>query len=327
MRAELTVEVLSFQIRGSFVIARGAKTEAVVVAATLRRGRCVGRGECTPYARYGESPQSVVAAIESVRSKIEAGADAAALQELLPAGAARNALDCAQWDLEAKTSGVSAFARAGLAGLKPLTTAYTLSVGTPDEMLTAAKAAAERPLLKVKLAGEGDRERLAAVRAGAPRARLIVDANEAWRENNLLENIEACASAGVALIEQPLPAGEDDLLAKIPHRAPICADESAHDRKGLAALKGRYDAINIKLDKTGGLTEALAMASAARAQGFSVMVGCMVASSLAMAPAVFVAQGADFVDLDGPLLLARDREPALRFEGSTLFPPQPELWG
>ncbi|HYA79680.1 MAG TPA: N-acetyl-D-Glu racemase DgcA [Methylocystis sp.] len=327
MRAELTVEVASFPIRGSFVIARGAKTEAVVVAATLRRGGRVGRGECTPYARYGETPQSVVAVIESVRAAIEAGADAAALQGLLPAGAARNALDCALWDLEAKASGVSACARAGLTALKPLTTAYTLSVGTPDEMLKAARAAGKRPLLKVKLAGEGDRERLAAVRAGAPRARLIVDANEAWRQENLLQNIEACASAGVALIEQPLPAGKDELLASVPHRVPICADESTHDRKGLAALKGRYDAINIKLDKTGGLTEALAMAKEARAQGFSIMVGCMVASSLAMAPAVLVAQGVDFVDLDGPLLLARDREPALHFEGSTLYPPQPELWG
>jgi L-alanine-DL-glutamate epimerase-like enolase superfamily enzyme len=327
MRVELTINIESFPIRGSFVIARGAKTEAVVVTATLRRGECIGRGECTPYARYGETPQSVVAAMESVRGAIEAGADAAALQSLLPAGAARNALDCALWDLEAKTSGIRASARAGSPELKPLVTAYTISVGTPDDMFKAATDAARRPLLKVKLAGDGDHERLAAVRAAAPDARLIVDANEAWRDATLIENIEACARHGVALIEQPLPAGRDEALARAPRLVPICADESAHDRDGLAALKGRYDAINIKLDKTGGLTEALVLAKAARAEGFSIMVGCMVASSLAMAPAILVAQDAEFVDLDGPLLLARDREPALRFDGSTLFPPPPELWG
>jgi len=327
MRTTLEIATDSFPIRGAFVISRGAKTEAVVVAVTLRRGGAMGRGECTPYARYGESPQSVVAAIEDARSAFESGVDAAALQDLLPAGAARNALDCALWDLEAKESGVPAWRRAGLAPLAPLTTAYTLSVGTPPEMLKAAQAAAGRPLLKVKLAGDGDAERVAAVRAGAPRAALIVDANEAWREENLADNIAACARAGVRLIEQPLPAGRDSALRDRPRDVPICADESAHERSGLAALTDRYDAVNVKLDKTGGLTEALLTARAARELGLGVMVGCMVASSLAMAPAALLGQLADYVDLDGPLLLARDRDPALRYEGSTLYPPEPALWG
>jgi len=327
MGVELTVAVEAFPIEGRFVIARGAKTHALVVTATLRAGSAVGRGECVPYARYGESADSVVAAIETVRAAIEAGADRVALQTLLPAGAARNALDCALWDLEAKASGVAAHINAGFAALAPLTTAFTLSVGAPEEMFAAATRAAQRPLLKVKLAGEGDAERLRAVRAGAPRATLIVDANEAWREETLLANMEACASVGVALIEQPLPAGADEILGRIERRLKICADESAHDRAGLAALQGRYDAVNIKLDKTGGLTEALAMAREARERGFMIMAGCMVGSSLAMAPAALIGQLADFVDLDGPLLLARDREPGLRYAGSTLFAPTPELWG
>ena len=327
MGTQLTVAVEAFPIEGRFVIARGAKTQALVVTATLRAGGAVGRGECVPYARYGESADSVVAAMESARARIEAGADRAALQGLLPAGAARNALDCALWDLAAKTRGVAAHRGAGLAALAPLTTAFTLSVGTPEEMRAAAARAAHRPLLKVKLAGEGDAERLLAVRAGAPRATLIVDANEAWREENLLANIEACARVGVALIEQPLPAGADEILGCIERRVKICADESAHDRAGLAALRGRYDAVNIKLDKTGGLTEALAMAGQARELGFAIMAGCMVGTSLSMAPAVLIGQSAAYVDLDGPLLLARDREPGLRYEGSTLHPPTPELWG
>ncbi len=327
MSRTLTVAVESFPIAGRFVISRGAKTEAVVVTATLREGGHVGRGECVPYARYGESVESVAATIESLREKICAGMDRAGLAEALPPGAARNALDCALWDLEAKQSGLPAFRRAGFERLAPLVTAYTLSVGTPQEMRDAAARAAERPLLKVKLAGAGDAERLLAVREGAPAARLIVDANEAWRPENLQDNIAACAAAGVALIEQPLPAGEDALLAKIARPVPICADESAHARAGLTALRDRYDAVNIKLDKTGGLTEALAMAREARALGFTIMAGCMVGTSLAMAPAVLIGQLAEFVDLDGPLLLASDRAPALRYEGSTLFPPGPEVWG
>ncbi len=327
MSAELTVEVEAFPIAGRFVIARGAKTQALVATVTLRSGAAVGRGECAPYPRYGESVEGVVAAIESVREAIQAGADRLALQSLLPAGAARNALDCALWDLEAKKGAGAPHRRAGLEAPEPLTTAFTLSIGTPEEMFEAARRAAHRPLLKVKLAGEGVAERLGAVRAGAPAARLIVDANEAWREQNFLAYMEDCARVGVALIEQPLPAGRDEMLGRVERLVPICADESAHDRAGLSRLRGRYDAVNIKLDKTGGLTEALAVAREAKALGFRIMAGCMVGTSLAMAPATLIGQMADYVDLDGPLLLARDREPGLRYEGSTLFPPQPELWG
>jgi L-alanine-DL-glutamate epimerase-like enolase superfamily enzyme len=323
----LAVGVERFALKNPFVIARGAKTEAVVVTATIHLGAWAGRGECTPYARYGESVESVSEAIESVRAAIEAGADRAALQDLLPAGAARNALDCALWDLDAKISGVPAFQIAGLHRIAPCVTAYTLSVGTPDEMARAAKTASERPVLKVKLAGDGDAERLAAVRAAAPEAELIVDANEAWRPESLDENFAACAAAGVSLVEQPLPAGADEALAARRWPIALCADESVHDRKGLAALRGRYDLINVKLDKTGGLTEALALADEAERLGFGLFVGCMVASSLAMAPALLLTGRARFVDLDGPLLLAQDRPHGLRFEGSTVYPPEGALWG
>lgn len=327
MKRKLFVAVETYPISGRFVISRGAKTEAVVVTATLTDGDGVGRGECVPYGRYGESVQSVVAAIESARGALEAGADRAMLQRLLPAGAARNALDCALWDLEAKLSGVAAYAAAGFDTLVPLVTAYTISVGAPGEMRAAAEKAAERPLLKIKLAGEGDEARLAAVRAGAPDATLIVDANESWDEETLARRLAACADYGVALVEQPLPADRDAILASVPHPMPICADESVHDRASLSLLQGRYDAINVKLDKTGGLTEALALARAAQEMGFTIMAGCMVGTSLAMAPAVVVGQMAAFVDLDGPLLLARDRVPGLNYDGSTLAPPLPALWG
>jgi L-alanine-DL-glutamate epimerase-like enolase superfamily enzyme len=327
MGVSLFVAIERFPIAGRFVISRGSKTEAVVVTASLRDGAHEGRGECVPYARYAESPESVVAAIESVRGQIEAGADRFALAALLPAGAARNALDCALWDLEAKRSGTPAYVSAGLARLEPLTTAYTLSVGSPQEMRAAAEKAAQRPLLKVKLAGEGVEERLAAVRSGAPKATLIVDANEAWLEQDLLKNLDACARAGVVLVEQPLPAGRDRALVRTERPVPVCADESAHDRVSLSALEGRYDMVNIKLDKTGGLTEALEMTAEAKRRGFGIFAGCMVGTSLAMAPATLIGQWADYVDLDGPLLLARDREPGLRYEGSILYPPTPELWG
>ncbi len=327
MGVEIEISVETFPIRGSFVIARGAKTEARVVTVRLRVGANEGRGECVPYARYGESVESVTAAIESVRSFVEGGADRDDLRRLLPPGAARNAIDCAMWDLAAKSSGIPAFRTAGIESLKTLTTAYTLSVGTPEEMFAAATEAAHRPLLKIKLAGRGDRQRLNAVRAGAPKARLVVDANEAWREDDLKANMEACAEAGVTLIEQPLPAGADAALARIDRIVPTCADESAHDRAGLAELRDRYDAVNIKLDKTGGLTEALAVAREARELGFKIMAGCMVGSSLAMAPAILIGQMADFVDLDGPLLLARDRDPGLTYEGSEIHPPDGGLWG
>jgi L-alanine-DL-glutamate epimerase-like enolase superfamily enzyme len=325
--ARLRIAIERFPIAGTFVIARGAKTEAVCLVATIEDGPLRGRGECVPYARYGESPESVATAIASVRPAIEAGADRFQLQDLLPAGAARNALDCALWDLDAKRLGIPAFRLAGLDRLAAATTAFTLSVGTPQAMAQAAEHARDRPLLKVKLAGAGDIERLAAVRAAAPAAELIVDANEAWRADTLAENLDACAKAGVRLVEQPLPAGEDACLADIPHPVPICADESVHDRAGLTELRRRYDAINIKLDKTGGLTEALALLAEAERLGFAVMVGCMVASSLAMAPAMLLAGKARFVDLDGPLLLAHDRPDGLVYEGSIVHPPLPALWG
>jgi L-alanine-DL-glutamate epimerase-like enolase superfamily enzyme len=323
----LEVAVERWPIAGRFTIARGAKSEAIVVVATLREGACLGRGEAVPYPRYGETVAGVAEAIRAVGGALADGMDRQGLMKNLPAGAARNALDCALWDLEAKISGRRAAAIAGLAALRPLETAYTLSLGTPEEMGAAAAAAADRPLLKVKLGGAGDEARLRAVRVAAPRARLIVDPNESWSAETFAANLEAAAAAGVELIEQPLPAGDDALLAAVPHAMPICADESVHVAADIPSLAGRYDAVNIKLDKAGGLTEALILAGAAKAAGLSVMVGCMVATSLAMAPAMLVAQQADFVDLDGPLLLAGDREPALRYEGSRVYPPDPELWG
>lgn len=322
----LTVSVERFPIHGTFTIARGSKTEAVVVVAEIDTDGARGRGECVPYARYSETVDGVRALVESLAPEIAAGLDRAGLQARLPAGAARNALDCAFWDLEAKLKGIPAASLAGVPAPRPLETAFTLSLAAPAAMAQAA-AHANRPLLKLKLGAPGDPERLAAVRAAAPRARLIVDANEGWDENALPGLLQACADVGVELVEQPLPAAADEALARLPHTVPICADESVHDRAGLAALRGRYDAVNIKLDKTGGLTEALALAEEAERLGFKLMVGCMLASSLAMAPALLVAQRAQVVDLDGPLLLARDRVPGLHYEGATVYPPTPELWG
>lgn len=323
----LDVRIERFPISGTFTIARGSKTEAVVVAVDLKRGTATGRGECVPYARYGETPEQVMADIQALSGALASGLDRAALQSRMPPGAARNALDCALWDLEAKETGVPVPVRAGLSPLAPVETAFTLSLDTPQAMAIAARAA-RRPLLKLKLGGGAqDQERLAAIRAAVPQARLIVDANEGWAPEDLAAHLAACAAAGVELVEQPLPAHDDGLLANIARPLPVCADESVHDRASLAALIGKYDAVNIKLDKTGGLTEALAMRDDARRLGFSVMVGCMLATSLAMAPAVLVAQGAEVVDLDGPLLLARDRMPGLVYDGARLFPPDPALWG
>ncbi|GAB4065634.1 dipeptide epimerase [Ancylobacter sonchi] len=323
---QLIIRAERFPIAGRFTIARGSKTEAAVVVAELHDGPHVGRGECVPYPRYGESVEATVATLEALADAVAAGLDRAALQEKLPPGAARNALDCALWDLEAKRSGRRAFELAGLPEPRPAVTAYTISLDTPEAMAQAARLA-DRPLLKLKLGAPGDAERLAAIRAAVPASELIVDANEGWRAEDLPAHFAACAAAGVTLIEQPLPAGADAALADIARTVPVCADESVHGRDSLAGLVGRYDAINVKLDKTGGLTEALALAREARASGLDVMVGCMVATSLAMAPALLVAGLARIVDLDGPLLLARDREPALRYEGSLVHPPEPELWG
>jgi len=323
----LTITVERFPILGKFVIARGAKTEAVVVVATIEDKGFRGRGESVPYARYGETVESVLTQIASVRVQIEAGADRSRLQSLLLPGAARNALDCALWDLDAKRCGVAAHVLAGVMPPAPVTTAFTISAGSPAEMAEAAAKARERPLLKIKLAGEDDAARLSAVRAAAPGSTLIVDANEAWQQADLERYLEACAEAGVALVEQPLPAAKDAILAKIQHIVPICADESVHDRTGLEALRARYDAINVKLDKTGGLTEALALVNLAQSLGFELMIGCMVASSLAMAPALLLAGRARFIDLDGPLLLACDRPDGLIYKGSIVLPPMRELWG
>ena len=328
MPLTLSVTAEKFPIAGSFTISRGSRTEAVVVVATVSDGVSSGRGECVPYARYGETVEGVVAAIESVAPALAAARfDRCDLARALPAGAARNALDCALWDYEAKKTGIPVALRAGLGELRPLVTAYTLSLGTPESMAAAAATAAHRPLLKVKLGGEGDPERIAAVREAAPEARMIVDANEAWREETLAANLAACEEAGVELIEQPLPAGDDAALKGLKSPIVVCADESLHTAADLEKLADRYQAINIKLDKAGGLTEAIAMARLARRLRFRLMVGCMVGTSLAMAPALLIAQHADFVDLDGPLLLARDREDGLRYDGSTVFPPSPALWG
>jgi L-alanine-DL-glutamate epimerase-like enolase superfamily enzyme len=326
-RLALRITVERWPIAGSFAISRGAKTEAAVVVAELGAGMARGRGECVPYARYGETLDSVAAAIEALRPRIEDGLDRAALQAALPAGAARNALDCAFWDLEAKLAGRPVHELAGLPAPGPLTTAFTLSIDTPEAMARAAEKAAARPLLKVKLGRDGDGARIAAVRRAAPRATLIVDANEGWDERNLADNLAACAAAGVTLVEQPLPAGRDAVLGRIARPIPVCADESAHDRASLAGLAGRYDAVNVKLDKAGGLTEALAMAAEAERLGLTLMVGCMVATSLSMAPAILVAQRAAVVDLDGPLILARDRADALRYDGSVVMPAASALWG
>ncbi len=327
MGRRLSLAVERFPIAGAFTISRGTRTEIAVVVATITDENGVGRGECVPYPRYGESVESVVALIEGQGEAIAAGIGRDELMTRMKAGAARNALDGALFDLEAKLQGRRAWAIAGLPAPGPVITAYTLSLGTPESMHEAARKAAHRPLLKVKLGGAGDPERIAAVRAGAPEARLIVDANEAWRPETVEDNLDACLRAGVALIEQPLPADADALLAGIPHPVPVCADESLHDRAGLDALAGRYDAINIKLDKTGGLTEAVLLAREAKGRGLAIMVGCMLGTSLGMAPAALLAHDADFVDLDGPLLLARDRAPPLRYEGSLMHPPTPELWG
>ena len=325
MTPTLTVAVETFPVAGTFTIARGSRSEAVVVVANLSDGIHTGRGECVPYARYGETVESVVVQINGAANVT----DRRALQRLLPAGAARNALDCSLWDLEAKCSGVTAAVRAGIAlPAGRQLTCYTLSLDTPVAMAAKARAAADKGLLKLKLGGTGDAERMRAIRAARPDARLVADANEAWSPADLVALLQIAAETGVELIEQPLPAGADAMLATVPHPVPICADESAHTTADLAQLAGHYDAVNIKLDKAGGLTEALAMSAAARAMGFRIMVGCMLSTSLAMAPALLLgAAGADWHDLDGPLLLARDRTPAIGYAGGHILPAPAGLWG
>ncbi|TYC48636.1 dipeptide epimerase [Rhodobacterales bacterium] len=327
MSLNVMIEAERFEIAGGFKISRETRTHAQVVVVTLDDGGHIGHGECVPYPRYGESLESVQTQIEEITPLLKSGLSRHDLQEAMPAGAARNAVDCAMWDLEAKKTGRSAAELAGVGPLKPVTTAFTISVDTPEVMAEKTRAAAHRPLLKVKLAGPGDDQRIAAVRTAAPDSTLIVDANEAWDESCFEINMAACRAAGVALIEQPLPSKNDGMLAEIERTVTICADESLHPGGGIDGLRDKYDAVNIKLDKAGGLTEALKLVAAAREQDLAIMIGCMLGTSLAMAPAALIAQQVDFVDLDGPLLLARDRVPGLRFEGSLLYPPEPELWG
>ncbi|QHQ33765.1 N-acetyl-D-Glu racemase DgcA [Algicella marina] len=318
---EVTAE--RFALREVFTISRGSKTHADVLTVRVSRDGGVGQGECVPYARYGETLESVSGQIRALASDISR----TELQAALPAGAARNAVDCALWDLEAKVAGRRAWDLAGVAAPSRVISAYTLSLGTPEAMEAQARREANRPLLKTKLGGDGDVARIEAVRRGAPDARIIVDANEGWTPEVYRELAPVLVRLGVEMVEQPFPAGEDGALAELARVLPVCADESCHDRGSLAELKGLYDIVNIKLDKTGGLTEALALRREALSEGFGVMVGCMVGTSLAMAPALLLADGAEFVDLDGPLLLAEDREPPLVFEGSAVLPPDPGLWG
>lgn len=324
---KLTVEEQVFPLAEVFTISRGSRTDARVVVATLSDGVHTGRGECVPYAHYGESVDSVIAQIESMRDRLMAGMDRLGLQSRLPAGAARNALDCAFWDLEAKRAGKPVWELAGIDAPKAEITAFTLSLDTPDAMRDKARLHAARPLLKLKLGGEGDIERLRAVREGAPEAWIVVDANEGWSRETYARLAPVLLELGIGMVEQPLPAENDAPLAEIDRPLPVCADESCHDRTSLPTLVGRYDMVNIKLDKTGGLTEALALKQEALAQGFEIMVGCMVGSSLSMAPALLVAQGAAVVDLDGPLLLAQDREHGMRFDAEGIHPATPALWG
>ncbi len=321
MQIELTRD--TFKLAQVFTISRGSRTEAQVLTVTLRDGDVQGQGECVPYARYGETLDSVADQIAALPADLSR----AALAELLPAGAARNAVDCALWDLEAKRAGKPAWQLAGLAAPGPEITAFTLSLGTPEAMRADAMKNAQRPLLKIKLGTPDDMARLEAVREGAPGAKIIVDANEGWTAEVYAELAPHLVRLGVAMVEQPLPASDDGMLAEIERPLPVCADESCHDRNSLPGLKGKYDMVNIKLDKTGGLTEALALRDAARAEGYEIMVGCMVGSSLAMAPAVLVAQGAAVVDLDGPLLLAEDRATPLHYDAAGVHPPEAALWG
>jgi L-alanine-DL-glutamate epimerase-like enolase superfamily enzyme len=323
----LTVRCESWPIRGTFTISRGSKTTADVVVVELSGDGGVGRGEAVPYGRYGETMQSVLDQIESLHGALAEGLDRQGLQALLPAGAARNAVDLAFWDLECKLSGRRHWQLAGLPEPGPVTTAFTLSLDSVETMGRKAAENSSRPLLKLKLAGPDDLDRVAAVRRNAPAARIVVDANEGWTVEQYSALAPRLKDLGVEMIEQPLPAGNDAALADVERPVPVCADESCHDTATLAGLKGRYDMVNIKLDKTGGLTEALKLKEAAEAEGYGIMVGCMLATSLAMAPGVLLAQGVPVVDLDGPLLLARDRDPALKIEGSLVYPPAAALWG
>ena len=326
MPRTLELAVDRFPLTKPFTISRGSVSELEVVTATIRDGEHVGRGECRPYARYGETVASVSAAIAGVRVFIEAGGDRGGLLGEMPAGAARNAVDCALVDLEAKAAGATVQELLGLPPAAPALVTYTIGLDTPAAMAAEAKACA-RPLLKLKLGGAGDLERVEAVRAAVPEVRLVVDANEAWTPDMVESWSPRLAELDIELIEQPLHADADEALFGLPRPVPLCADESCHGIEDLERLAPLYDMINIKLDKTGGLTAALQLAEQAEAQGLQIMVGCMMASSLAMAPAFVLAPRAVCLDLDAPLLLARDREHAIRYDGAMMQPPVRELWG
>jgi L-Ala-D/L-Glu epimerase len=327
MAISVDIFVEQFLIAGAFVISRGAKTRAEVVRVLIRDGDIKGQGECVPYARYGETVVSVVTQINVMKPMIINGLSLEELQFFMPKGAARNAIDCALWDFKAKKLQKPVFEFLNMPKIEPVTTAFTLSMGTPEAMALVAHHERSRPILKIKVGGDGDIERLRFIRNAAPKAKIIVDANEGWNELNIVENLNLCALLGIVMVEQPLPQGKDGLLAEIEHPILIFADESVHDAKDLAQLKGRYDGVNIKLDKTGGLTQGLIMCKEAKINNLEIMVGCMVGSSLSMAPAWLLAQYADFVDLDGPLLLQKDRENGLFYDGSVIHPPKPDLWG
>lgn len=321
---QISVSRDSFKLAQVFTIARGSRTQADVLTVSIARDGITGRGECVPYARYGETMDSVADQIAGLPDTF----DRETLLELLPAGAARNAVDCALWDLEAKEAGKPVWELAGLDAPGPMITAYTLSLDTPEAMRAQAAEHAFRPLLKTKLGGgDEDLARIRAVREGAPDATIIVDANEGWTPELYERLAPVFVELGVAMVEQPLPAGKDDALQGLARPLPVCADESCHDASSLPALRGKYDMVNIKLDKTGGLTEALRLRDAALMEGFTVMVGCMVGSSLAMAPAILIAQGAAIVDLDGPLLLGEDRATPLHFDAQGVHPADSKLWG
>lgn len=327
MSLKLTATADSFKIDGVFRISRGARTETHVVTVAISDGTHTGYGECVPYPRYGESVESVIEQIMSVEDALASGASRADVQSLIKPGAARNAVDCALWDLAAKQAGKRVWELLDLPAPEGIVTAYTISLDEPEVMHQKALKNAHRPLLKLKLAGPDDLARVQAVRDGAPNARIIVDANEGWTAENYADIVEKLVPLNVEAIEQPMPAGDDEALRSLPHPIPLIADESCHDRESLDHIVGKYDMINIKLDKTGGLTEALLLKKAAINAGLNIMVGCMIGSSLAMAPAMVVAYDAQIADLDGPLLLAEDRDCPLEFNDSVMSLPNPKLWG
>ncbi len=324
---KLTIESQSWPVAGKFTISRGSKTTADVVMVTISKDGAAGRGECVPYPRYGENVEQTIAELEAARSQIEAGLQRDEISSVLKGKAARNAVDCALWDFEAKYSGFPVWKLAGLPEPEPVVTAYTISLDTPAEMARIAASHSHLPLLKLKLGAEGDEQRIRAIRKAAPNTRLIIDANEGWNEDNIQTMLNACAAANIEMAEQPLSADSDDILQKITSPITLCADESAHDIASLDGLTGKYSMINIKLDKTGGLTPALELAAAARKKGFEIMTGTMLCTSLAIAPAFLLAQTSAIADIDGPLLLARDRKTPVKYENATALPPAAKLWG